>query len=84
MVSSQKHEFIVYVRSACHLCDDMLLVLNEHLESHPVPYQLIVIDIADNADLEQKYGQLVPVLHESGTEICHYFFDAKRWHEYFS
>lgn len=79
-----KHEFKVYVRHSCHLCDDLLLVLNEYLESHLVPYSLDVIDITDDVELEEKYGQLVPVLHESGNEICHYFFDVNRWNEYFS
>ncbi len=79
-----KHEFKVYVRDCCHLCDDMLSVLNEYLETHLVPYSLDVIDISTDSELEKKYGELVPVLQESGNEICHYFFDAKRWHEYFS
>ena len=79
-----KHEFKVYVRHSCHLCTDMLSVLNEYLDTHLVPYSLDIIDITDDAELEAKYGQLVPVLHESGNEICHYFFDVKRWQEYIS
>lgn len=80
----EKHEFTVYVRHSCHLCDDMLLVLNDYLDTHLLPYSLEIIDITDNADLEKKYGRLIPVLHESGNEICHYFFDEKRWNEYIS
>ena len=79
-----KYEFKVYVRDSCHLCNDMLIVLNEYLDSSLVNYSLDIIDITDDTKLEERFGQLVPVLHESGIEICHYFFDAKRWHEYIS
>jgi len=79
-----KHDFKVYIRSSCHLCDDMLQVLTEYLKTHVVPYTLDIIDIDDNEALEREFGQLVPVLHESGHEICHYFFDVNQWNEYFS
>jgi len=62
----------------------MLIVLNEYLDTHLVPYSLDVIDITNNDELEKRYGQFVPVLHESGNEICHYFFDVNQWNEYFS
>jgi len=83
-MSNAKHEFKVYVRTSCHLCDDMVSTLNEYLESHLEPYSLDIIDITDDDFLEEKFGVLIPVLHESGNEICHYFFDAIRWNEYFS
>jgi len=83
-VSRAKHEFTVYVRHSCHLCDDMMTVLNEHLDTYSEPYSLDVIDITGDSELENLHGQFVPVLHESGNEICHYFFDAKQWNEYFS
>ncbi len=83
-MSQEKHEFTVYVRHSCHLCNDMLIVLNEYLDTHLVPYSLDVIDITNNDELEKRYGQFVPVLHESGNEICHYFFDVNQWNEYFS
>ncbi len=83
-MTKDKHQFTVYIRHSCHLCDDMLTVLNEYLKSHLVPYNLNIVDIANDVELEAKFGQLVPVLHESGNEICHYFFDANQWHEYFS
>jgi len=83
-MSEVKHEFEVYVRSSCHLCDDLLAVLDEYLLSHNDSYSLNIIDISDSELLEKEFGHLVPVLLESGNEICHYFFDATRWHEYFS
>ncbi len=83
-MSFKKHEFKVYVRESCHLCDDMLSVLNEYLDTHLVPYSLDIIEISNDPDLEKKHSEFVPVLHESGNEICHYFFDAKLWHEYFN
>ncbi len=83
-MSKDKHEFTVYVKHSCHLCDDMLTILNEFLETHLVDYNVEIIDITNDVQLEQQYGQLVPVLCESGNEICHYFFDVNRWHEYFS
>jgi len=39
------------------------------------------VDIEGNADLEQRYGEYIPVLiaADSGTEICHYHLESRRF-----
>ncbi len=75
----------VYVRSGCHLCDDMLQTLNELQPEHG--FELEVIDILGNSRLEGEHGQFVPVLcgRRSGNweEICHYFLDLVALKQYF-
>ncbi|MCG6935051.1 MAG: glutaredoxin family protein [Proteobacteria bacterium] len=63
----------VYVRSGCHLCDDMLLALAEWRQKRDV--ELEVIDIFDQPALESAYGTKIPVLAMDGQEICHYYLD---------
>jgi len=66
----------VYIRTYCHLCDDMLKALAPWVEPHGL--QLETVDIDADPALEARYGELVPVLcGASGEEICHYFFDAQ-------
>ncbi len=75
----------VYVRSGCHLCDDMLQTLNELQQEYS--FELEVIDILGNSRLEAEYGQLIPVLCGWGNgnwkEICHYFIDLVALKQYF-
>ncbi len=75
--------FTLYSRSYCHLCDDMRVALEKLLE---IPYQLVVIDIDQDAQLVDLYDELVPVLFAyksqdrvqagPGKKLCHYFLDA--------
>ena len=52
--------FILYSRSYCHLCDDMLKALNAFLGDAAIPIDVIDVD-ADPA-LVTLYDELVPVL----------------------
>ena len=38
-------------------------------------FELEVIDIDRHPELEARWGELVPVLLEGGTEVCHYGLD---------
>jgi len=67
------HALTVYLRTGCHLCEDMLLQLHE-LQT-VLDLELELIDIAGNPSLEQKYGEKIPALTGNGQEICHYFLD---------
>ncbi len=40
-----------------------------------VPFPLEVIDVDSNPQLEEKYGELVPVLLAGERQICHYHLD---------
>lgn len=38
-------------------------------------FQLEVVDIGDDEELERRYGEKVPVLTCDDQEVCHYFLD---------
>ncbi len=73
-------EFILYSRSYCHLCDDMLNALRV-LETD-FSFTVEVLDVDTDPGLIERYDELVPVLvgKKSGNmeQLCHYFFDEKR------
>ena len=72
----------VYVRSGCHLCDAMLEELDT--SRHQGKFELTVVDILGQPELESCYGSLIPVLCAEGDEeICHYFLDETVLAEYF-
>lgn len=70
--------FILYSRSYCHLCDDMLAAL-ENLRAE-FDFSVEVIDVDADAALVERYDELVPVLvgqqggHQE-QQLCHYFLD---------
>lgn len=37
-----------------------------------------VVDVDDDAELEARYGERVPVLLHQGVELCHYFLDVAK------
>ena len=79
MVASQ---LTLYSRLGCHLCEDMEAALPPYLENRAIALEIIYIDKNDN--LEQCYGNLVPVLKAGDREICHYFLDIKALQQYIS
>jgi thioredoxin reductase (NADPH) len=47
-------------------------------------FEINVIDVDADPELEAKYNELVPVLVDGeGRELCHYFLDAAKVREYF-
>jgi len=40
-----------------------------------VPFELEIIDIDADPELERRYGEKVPVLVHGGDEICHFHLD---------
>ena len=60
-------------REYCSLCQAMLL----ELESRPDrgEFQLDVIDVDEDPELELRYDELVPVLLAGDAELCHYHMD---------
>ncbi|WP_390901553.1 glutaredoxin family protein [Silvimonas soli] len=66
----------LYGREYCSLCLHMREQLDEL--SRQRGFHVNWIDIDDNDDLEERYGELVPVLTDSGDqEICHYHLDIE-------
>ena len=62
-----------------------MLAALEALRSEPgVPdFQIEVLDVDADPELEAKYNELVPVLVDGeGGELCHYFLDTAKVREY--
>lgn len=69
--------FILYSRSYCHLCDDLLAALRKLVGDQ---ISVNVIDIDLHTELVQRYDELVPVLigcrdGQPDQQLCHYFLD---------
>lgn len=60
----------------CSLCESMLEQLVALLGERAAAVQ--VVDISDDAELERKYGQRVPVLLVDGELVCAYRLDEER------
>ena len=60
----------LYSRPGCHLCDAMKAQLDQ-LRTR-LEFELQVIDIATEADLEQRYGHDIPVLYIDGRKAAKY------------
>ena len=64
-----------------------MLAALEALRGEPgVPqFEIDVVDVDADPELEAKYDELVPVLvGDGGGELCHYFLDAAKVREYLS
>ena len=64
----------VYSRVYCHLCDDMIAGLRALQARHR--FELQVVDVDSEPQLEARYGELVPVLMHGERELCHYHLDG--------
>ena len=72
--------FVVYSRSWCHLCEDMLAALRNCMARAGSAYALDVVDVDADPALVARFDELVPVLHAvhddgRSTELCHYHLD---------
>ena len=48
-------------------------------------FSLAIIDVDADPTLEERYGELVPVLLDTaGRELCHYHLDEPKVREYLS
>ncbi|HWW03808.1 glutaredoxin family protein [Collimonas sp.] len=88
-----KPHFILYSRSYCHLCEDMLQALlvlqapDENAAGYVVDsaadrFTVELIDVDADPELVAKYDELVPVLvgNKDGQEpmqLCHYFLNVE-------
>ena len=77
--------FILYSRSYCHLCDDMLVALRALPEA--ADSVVDIVDVDNDAALVQAYDELVPVLMGVGSdgvprELCNYFLDRQAVHDF--
>lgn len=79
-MSSPYPVLILYSRTGCHLCDEMLGGLKA-LQAD-VPFEVTVVDVDGDAALEARYGEWVPVLADGDIELCHYHLDSAAVTEY--
>ena len=70
----------LYGRSYCHLCDEMLAALATLRGEFG--FAVDVVDVDDDAAVEQRFGTLVPLLMHAGTELCRYHLDAGKVRAY--
>ena len=67
--------FVLYSRSWCHLCEDMLAALRTCMARLGLPYKVDVVDVDADPALVARFDELVPLLYADGVELCHYFLD---------
>ena len=61
-------------RGYCHLCEDMLAVIDA-VRAESV-FELEILDVDADEDLERRYGEDVPVLLDHGSEVAKHRLDA--------
>lgn len=74
MAEPQRPVLTLYSRTWCHLCEDMLVGLQELQDRQS--FALEVIDIETRPALEVRFGEYVPVLMHGERELCHYHLDS--------
>lgn len=75
-------ELTLYMRSACHLCEDMQRDLVPWQER--LGFSLQTVDVDSDPELVARFNTMVPVLMAGDQEICHYFLDEKALLGHFS
>ena len=67
----------VYSRHGCHLCEDAVNIL-EGLKSE-LNFEIEIIDIDGNPELEKLYGEQIPVIHIDGQHHDFWRVDPERF-----
>ena len=67
----------VYSRHGCHLCEDAVKTLEGMREELAFEIEIIFID--GNPELEKLYGNEVPVIHINGEHHDFYKVDPERF-----
>ena len=67
----------VYSRHGCHLCENAVNTLESMREELAFEIEIIYID--DNPELEKLYGNEVPVIHINGEHHDFYKVDPERF-----
>jgi glutaredoxin len=74
-----KAKVIIFSRQNCHLCHEAEKIVREVLLE--ISFDLEVIDIDGNAELESLYGEEVPVTMINGAKHDYFRVDKKRFSE---
>ena len=70
-----KPTLTVLSREYCHLCHEMIAAL--HALQGRFSFAVEVIDVDSRPELEEKWGEKVPVLLDGERELCHYALDVE-------
>jgi glutaredoxin len=63
----------LYSRPGCHLCDDAKVVLDR--VRGRFPFDLRVINIETDSELELRHGEEIPVVYINGEKAFKYHID---------
>ena len=63
----------VLSREYCHLCEELIAGLKRFQARYD--FDIEVVDVDRHPDLEERWGDKVPVLLDGHLEICHYHLD---------
>jgi hypothetical protein len=67
----------IYTRPGCHLCQDMRVIVERVVRDTHATARLEEIDIANDPDLEARYGLEIPVLLVNGRKAAKYRISEK-------
>ena len=70
----------VYTRAGCSLCEQLMIELADLLGG--AASSVTVVDIADDPELEARYGRRIPVLLADDDFVCAYRLDQDRVRAY--
>ena len=68
----------VYTREDCHLCDEAVETLTRIADSEGVPVDVEEVDVDEDPDLREEYGDRVPYVLVDGTPKFKYRVDPAR------
>jgi glutaredoxin len=74
-----KAKVIIFSRQNCHLCHEAEKIVREVLLE--ISFDLEVINLDGNAELESLYGEEVPVTMINGAKHDYFRVDKKRFSE---
>ena len=66
---------IVLSRDYCHLREELIAGLKRFQARYD--FEIRVVDVDRHPELEEKWGEKVPVLLDGELEICHYYLDVE-------
>jgi hypothetical protein len=67
----------IYTRPACHLCQEMKVIVERVVRDTHTQARIEEIDIAGDADLEARYALEIPVLLVNGKKAAKYRISEK-------
>lgn len=67
----------LYTRAGCHLCQEMKVIVERVIRESRTAARIQEVDIANDPDLEARYGQEIPVLLLNGKKAAKYRISEK-------